>query len=78
MENYRRRAVDGLFGTVVEIGFGSGLNVGHYPPEVTRVLAVEPATLGSELAAPRIERSNVPVEHIALRGESLPLDDELV
>lgn len=39
----RDRACAGLRGTVVELGFGSGLNIGHYPAEVTSVVAVEPS-----------------------------------
>jgi ubiquinone/menaquinone biosynthesis C-methylase UbiE len=76
MDRWRRRVTDGLSGTVVEIGFGSGLNVPAYPTEVTKVYAVEPAALGRKLAAPRIANSHVEVEHVGLRGESLPLDDD--
>lgn len=75
MDRWRRRVTDGLSGTVVEIGFGSGLNMPAYPREVTKVYAVEPAALGRKLAAPRIASSHVEVEHVGLRGESLPLDD---
>ena len=38
----RRRLVADLHGTVVEVGAGSGVTFEHYPPEVTRVVAVEP------------------------------------
>jgi ubiquinone/menaquinone biosynthesis C-methylase UbiE len=43
MAEYRQRALAGLAGSVIEVGAGNGLNFPHYPPEVTRVLAVEPA-----------------------------------
>lgn len=76
MDRWRRRVTDGLSGTVIEIGFGSGLNMAAYPPDVTKVYAVEPAALGRELATPRIARSHVDVEHIGLRGESIPLEDD--
>ena len=75
MDRWRRKATEGLAGTVVEIGIGSGLNVPEYPPEVELVYAVEPAELGRRLAAPRIAASPVRVEHVGLVGESLPLDD---
>ena len=62
----RARVCAGLRGDVVEIGFGTGLNVPYYPPEVTRVLAVEPSLLCLRIAAPRIARSTVPVVSICL------------
>jgi ubiquinone/menaquinone biosynthesis C-methylase UbiE len=75
LQRWRSRVVEGLHGTVVEIGFGSGLNVGLYPPEVELVYAVEPAAVARRLAEPRIAAAGVRVEHIGLRGEEIPLDD---
>ncbi len=73
-DRWRAQATDGLSGRVVEIGFGSGLNVKLYPPEVTRVLAVEPATVARERATHRIAEGSVPVEFVGLDGQSIPLD----
>ncbi len=75
-DRWRRDTAAGLSGTIVEIGFGSGLNVPWYPSEVERVHAVEPAALGRRLAAERTSRSPVTVDHVGLQGESLPLDDD--
>ncbi|MFI5047176.1 MAG: methyltransferase domain-containing protein [Acidimicrobiia bacterium] len=75
-EPLRRRACEGLEGDVVEIGFGSGLNVPFYPAAVTRVAAIEPADLGWELAGGRVRASSVPVERAGLDGQSLPLADD--
>ena len=38
----RRRALDGLAGTVVEVGAGDGANFAFYPDTVEHVVAVEP------------------------------------
>ena len=66
---------EGLSGEVVEIGFGSGLNVPFYSPSVTRVAAVEPAELGWKLAARRVAATTTPVERAGLDGAALPFPD---
>lgn len=65
----------GLRGDVVEIGFGSGLNLPHLPNEVTGVWTVEPSTVALKLAAPRIADARVEVHNGALDGERLPFED---
>ena len=72
----RSRVCAGLHGHVVEIGFGSGLNVPFYPDSVTGVAAIEPADLGWKLAGKRLADSPVPVERSGLDGQSLPLPDD--
>lgn len=76
--SYRSMATDGLRGDVVEVGFGSGLNIPHYPGDVTRVYAVDPSGGGRRLAAKRVAASPVPIEFVGLDGQRLPLDDESV
>jgi len=77
-EQTRARVTAGLTGEVLEVGFGSGRNVPHYPAEVTRVLAVDPATGARKLAARRMAASRVPVEFVGLDGQDLSLADESV
>lgn len=67
----RARVAASLDGDVLEVGFGSGLNVPHYPPAVTGVRAVDPATIGRKLAARRVASSRVPVQYIGLDGQAL-------
>jgi ubiquinone/menaquinone biosynthesis C-methylase UbiE len=73
---HRRRVCEGLHGEVVEIGFGSGLNVPFYPSAVTGVSAVEPADLGWKLAGKRLADASVPVRRSGLDGQRLPLEDD--
>lgn len=70
---WRARVVEGLYGRVVEIGFGSGLNVAHYPPEVEVVLAVEPSRTARRLARGRVAAGSVAVEHVGTDGQALPV-----
>ena len=72
---WRARVTEGLAGTVVEIGFGSGLNVPSYPAQVTDVFAVEPALVARRLAEQRVAASHAHIVHVGLDGQSLPLDD---
>lgn len=72
----RRRVCNGLNGRVLEIGFGSGLNIPHYPNAIRSVSAVEPADLGWKLARSRIAASEIPVARSGLDGQALPFDDD--
>jgi SAM-dependent methyltransferase len=76
LREYRDRVCAGLSGEVVEIGFGSGLNVESYPAAINRITAVEPADLGWKLAAKRIAGSDVPIERSGLDGQDLPFEDD--
>ena len=72
----RARVCAPLSGDVVEIGFGTGLNLPHLPPAVTVVLAVDPLERGRTLASRRIAASPVSVEFVGLDGQLLPLADD--
>ena len=72
----RERVCSGLFGDIVEIGFGSGLNVPFYPAAVRRVAAVEPSDLGWKLAGKRIAASPVSVARSGLDGQALEFADD--
>src|SRR5262245_28231873 len=78
LDPLRARNAEGLAGDVLELGFGSGCNLPFYPPEVRRVLAVDPATLGQRLAAARVAASPAAVEFVGLDGEDLQVDEASV
>jgi SAM-dependent methyltransferase len=59
---YRGRQLAGLRGQVLELGAGSGLNFAHYPPEVERVVAIEPEPGLRARARAAADRAPVPIE----------------
>ena len=72
----RERICSGLKGHVVEIGFGSGLNVPYYPPAVSAVAAIEPSDVGWSLGSKRLANATVPIKRSGLDGQRLPFDDD--
>jgi ubiquinone/menaquinone biosynthesis C-methylase UbiE len=75
MAEHRRRALDGLTGTVIEIGAGNGLNFAHYPAGVTSVLAVEPVPYLRQVAGQQAREARVPVQVRDGVAERLPAAD---
>lgn len=71
----REQALAGLEGEVVEIGFGSGLNLRYYPPSVSKVHAVEPSEVARRIAEPRVAACPIPVDYSGLDGQALQFDD---
>ena len=70
----RKRLLSNAKGRVLEIGFGTGLNLPHYPEQVERIVTIDPNAGMNGRAIKRINESPIPVEHQVLSGESLPLD----
>jgi SAM-dependent methyltransferase len=74
--NVRREVCEGLHGDVVEVGFGSGLNLPWIPSTVTGLWAVEPSATATGLATKRIGRSTFAVHIAGLDGARLDLPDD--
>jgi ubiquinone/menaquinone biosynthesis C-methylase UbiE len=71
----RHQLLSGLTGQVIEVGAGNGLNFAHYPPEVTRVVAVEPDPYLRGIAERAAARAPVPVEVVTGVAGRLPAGD---
>lgn len=74
----RKQYLEGVCGRVLEVGFGSGLNLPHYPDAVTHLYALDPSQLGRRLAAKRIQGAPFPVEFVELEGSRITLPDHSV
>ena len=73
----RERACARLSGRVVEIGFGSGLNVPHYPSAVSQVDAVEPSDVAWRLAEKRLSTARTEIQRTGRDAQQLPYDDHV-
>jgi SAM-dependent methyltransferase len=71
----RAEACTGLRGDVLEIGFGSGLNMPFLPSDVTGVWTVEPSSVARRIAAKRIAASPVPLHEAGLDGARIDAAD---
>jgi SAM-dependent methyltransferase len=74
----RRELLSGLFGKVVEVGPGNGLNFPHYPDEVTQVIAVEPERFLRARAAEAAAAASVPIRVVDGTAERIPADSGTV
>jgi ubiquinone/menaquinone biosynthesis C-methylase UbiE len=71
----RARVCAGLRGDIIEIGFGSGLNSGHYPAGVSSVAAVEPSEVAWGLAREEVRRAGARVSRAGTDGQRLEHPD---
>lgn len=70
----RRKALADARGEVLEIGFGTGLNLPHYPREVDLLAAVDPARMLYRRVERRIAAAPMPVEIANVDAAGLPFD----
>lgn len=72
----RREALASADGAILEIGFGTGLNLACYPDSVRKITTVDPNAGMHRRAKRRVEQSGIEVEQHLLRGEQLPFVQE--
>ncbi len=70
----RARVLREVGGEVLEIGFGTGLNLAHYPPAVTRLTIIDDAELLRARVDARVAMVPFPVERARLNAERLPFE----
>lgn len=69
----RRRTLAAASGRILEIGFGTGANLEHYPPEVQRIEAIEPDADLDRFSLPRMAAARIEVDFHHFNAERLPL-----
>ncbi|MBC6475555.1 MAG: class I SAM-dependent methyltransferase [Hormoscilla sp. GM102CHS1] len=75
LTQYRQEVLSEVSGEVLEIGFGTGLNLPHYPESLQKLTAIDANPGMNALARKRIQSSGIIVANRVLNGENLPMDD---
>jgi ubiquinone/menaquinone biosynthesis C-methylase UbiE len=72
---HRHQLLATAYGEVLEIGFGTGLNLPHYPAKVGKITTVDPNAGMNRLAQRRVRQSKIEIVQHVLRSEQLPFED---
>ncbi|MBD2196268.1 MULTISPECIES: class I SAM-dependent methyltransferase [Calothrix] len=72
---YRREILANVTGEVLEIGFGSGVNLSYYPEHLQKLITVDANAGINKLAQKRIQSSHIQVDNRVLNSENLPMAD---
>jgi ubiquinone/menaquinone biosynthesis C-methylase UbiE len=73
---YRQEILANVKGEVLEIGFGTGINLSYYPEEIRKIVTVDVNPDVHELARKRIQTSSITVDRHILNAENLPMADD--
>ena len=72
---HRRALLAEARGAVLELGAGTGANLPHYPPAVTRLVLAEPDPAMRRRLAGRLPDAGFPIELVDAAAERLPFPD---
>jgi ubiquinone/menaquinone biosynthesis C-methylase UbiE len=75
LARHRRQLLAAAHGDVLEIGFGTGLNLPYYPKGAHKLTAVDPNPGMHRLAQKRIKQRGIEVDQQVLSSERLPFED---
>ena len=75
LREQRRDLLAQATGATIEIGAGTGLNLAHYPPAVTRLALIEPDPYMRERLRRRVARLGRDAEILDAAADRLPVPD---
>ncbi len=75
LTKYRQQVLSEVSGDVLEIGFGTGLNLPHYPERLQKLTVIDTNPGMNVIAQKRIQTLPIRIEHRVLNSESLPMVD---
>lgn len=75
LSRYRQSLLVSVRGDVLEIGFGTGLNMPYYGDGVTSLTAIDPNVGMAKISTPRIQSATINVDLQTANAESLPMAD---
>ncbi len=73
-QEQRQKVLASVHGVVLEIGFGTGLNLPHYPKTVSSLTALEPAILLPHKLTRRLSEGALMVEVVRVSAEAMPFE----
>lgn len=76
LARYRLEALKDVKEPVLEIGFGTGLNLPYYPESVRKITALDPNPGMHALAQEHIAASRIDVDFRVADAQVIPFDDE--
>jgi ubiquinone/menaquinone biosynthesis C-methylase UbiE len=76
IERYRRQLLAHVQGSVLEIGFGTGLNLSCYPEHIRKITGVDPNPGMGSLARRRIASSPIAVDWQVADAQKLPFPSQ--
>jgi ubiquinone/menaquinone biosynthesis C-methylase UbiE len=74
-DRLRREVLAVASGEILEIGFGTGLNLDHYPEHVRHLTAIDPGVGMARIARRRIGQSRIDVDLHTRTAEELPFEE---